>query len=87
MQRQQGIVVFKEVVDRLLELLLLAVGFGKGEEAEFLQRFDIGLRQRRQFFVAVDALGPGLEALQRIGRELSSKVQACRTPVIEPSGA
>jgi hypothetical protein len=64
-----AVLVFEEVVDRLQEFLLLAVGLGEGEEAEFLQRFDIGLRQRRQFLAAVDALGLGLDALQRVGRE------------------
>src|ERR1019366_10821964 len=49
MQRQRGTLVFKEVVDRLLKFLLLAVGLGEGEEAEFPERYDIGLRQRPEF--------------------------------------
>ena len=69
MQRQQAVLVFEEVIDRLQKPLLLAVGAGKGEVAELLQRLDIGLRQRRQFLAAVDALGLGLDPLERIGRE------------------
>ena len=69
MQRQLAIPVFEEVIDRLDELLLLAVGPGEGEEVELLQQFDIGLRQRRQLFAGVDPLGLGREPLQRVGRE------------------
>src|SRR5260370_26463745 len=40
-----GILVFQEVVDRLLKLFLFAVGLGEGEVGKFLQRFDIGDRK------------------------------------------
>ena len=69
MQRQRGVLVFEVIVDRLLEFFLLAVGLGEGEVGKLLQRLDIDLRQRRQLFAAVDALGLGLDALQGIGRE------------------
>src|SRR5262249_19021880 len=68
-QRQRVILVFEIVVDRLLKLLLLAVSLGEGEEAELLQILDIVLGQRRELLAAVDALGLGLDALQRIRRE------------------
>ena len=69
MQRQRGVLVFKEVVDRLQEFLFFAIGFGERKEAEFLERFDVGLRQGCQFFAAIDAFGLGFDALQRVSRE------------------
>jgi hypothetical protein len=55
MQHQQAILVFEEIVDWLCEFRLLAVGLGKGEVAELLERLDIGLGERCQFLVGVDA--------------------------------
>src|SRR5439155_22238432 len=53
MQGQRGILVFKEVVDRLLEFFLFSVGLCVVEIGKFLERFDIGLRQRAKFLAAV----------------------------------
>ena len=69
MQRQLVVLVFEEIIHRFDKLLLLAVGPGEGEEVELLQRFDIGLGQRRQLFAGVDPFGLCREPLQRVGRE------------------
>ena len=66
MQGERGVLVFKEIIDGFEEFFLLPVGLGEGEKGIFLQRFDIGLRQRREFLAAVGALPLGLDPLQRL---------------------
>jgi hypothetical protein len=86
--RALGIVI-KPIVYGAAERILLRppVDFGIGEVGVFLKRVDVDLRQGLQLRARELALLRAAIPCVAKAENMSSKVQACRTAVAEPSGA
>src|SRR4029079_14469360 len=69
-KRQDLVIVIKPVARRGIgQLRLFAVGRGKGEVAEFLQRLDVDLGKRLEFFTCEFALLFAFQPLRRKSRK------------------